>query len=38
MVNEIPGATLPVEPGVGHELVRRSWSPVIPAVLRVSGG
>jgi pimeloyl-ACP methyl ester carboxylesterase len=38
MVAEIPGATLLVEPGVGHEFVRRSWSTVIPAVLRVSGG
>jgi pimeloyl-ACP methyl ester carboxylesterase len=38
MANEIPGATLLVEPGVGHEFVRRSWPIVIPAVLRVSGG
>jgi pimeloyl-ACP methyl ester carboxylesterase len=38
MVNEIPGATLLVERGVGHEFVRRSWSTVIPAVLRISGG
>ena len=38
MVAEIPGATLLVEPGVGHEFVRRSWPVVIPAVLRVSGG
>jgi pimeloyl-ACP methyl ester carboxylesterase len=38
MANEIPGATLLVLPGVGHEFVRRSWSTVIPAVLRVSGG
>jgi pimeloyl-ACP methyl ester carboxylesterase len=38
MANEIPGATLLVEPGVGHEFVRRSWPTVIPAVLRVSGG
>ena len=35
-VAEIPGATLLVEPGVGHEFVRRSWPIVIPAVLRVS--
>jgi pimeloyl-ACP methyl ester carboxylesterase len=34
----IPGATLLVEPGVGHEFVRRSWPTVIPAVLRISGG
>jgi pimeloyl-ACP methyl ester carboxylesterase len=34
----IPGATLLVEPGVGHEFVRRSWDAVVPAVLRVSGG
>ena len=38
MVAEIPGATLLVEPGVGHEFVRRSWPIVIPAVLRVSDG
>jgi hypothetical protein len=38
MVAAIPGATLLVEPGVGHEFVRRSWPVVIPAVLRVSGG
>jgi pimeloyl-ACP methyl ester carboxylesterase len=38
MVAEIPGATLLVEPGVGHEFVRRSWPIVIPAVLRISGG
>src|SRR5919112_893056 len=38
MANEIPGATLLVEPGLGHEFVRRSWPIVIPAVLRVSGG
>jgi pimeloyl-ACP methyl ester carboxylesterase len=38
MVAEIPGATLLVEPGVGHEFVRRSWPVVIPAVLRVSDG
>ena len=38
MVVEIPGATLLVEPGVGHEFVRRSWPVVIPAVLRVSDG
>jgi hypothetical protein len=35
--NEIPGATLLVERGVGHEFVRRSWSTVIPAVLQVDG-
>ena len=34
----IPGATLLVEPGVGHEFVRRSWPLVIPAVLGISGG
>jgi pimeloyl-ACP methyl ester carboxylesterase len=38
MANEIPGATLLVLAGVGHEFVRRSWATVIPAVLRVSGG
>jgi len=38
MVAAIPGATLLVEPGVGHEFVRRSWAVVIRAVLRVSGG
>jgi pimeloyl-ACP methyl ester carboxylesterase len=38
MVAEIPGATLLVEPGVGHEFVRRSWPVVVPAVLRVSDG
>jgi pimeloyl-ACP methyl ester carboxylesterase len=38
MANAIPGATLLVELGVGHEFVRRSWDTVIPAVLRVSGG
>lgn len=37
-VAAIPGATLLVEPGVGHEFVRRSWPLVIPAVLRISGG
>jgi pimeloyl-ACP methyl ester carboxylesterase len=37
MAAEIPGATLLVEPGVGHEFVRRSWSTVVPAVLRISG-
>jgi len=38
MAAEIPGATLLVEPGVGHEFVRRSWPIVIPAVLRISDG
>jgi pimeloyl-ACP methyl ester carboxylesterase len=38
MAAEIPGATLLVEPGVGHEFVRRSWPVVIPAVLRISDG
>jgi pimeloyl-ACP methyl ester carboxylesterase len=38
MANEIPGATLLVENGVGHEFVRRAWPTVVPAVLRVSGG
>jgi pimeloyl-ACP methyl ester carboxylesterase len=38
MVAEIPGATLLVEPRVGHEFVRRSWPAVIPAVLEISGG
>lgn len=38
MAAEIPGATLLVEPGVGHEFVRRSWPIVLPAVLRISGG
>jgi pimeloyl-ACP methyl ester carboxylesterase len=38
MAAEIPGATLLVEHGVGHEFVRRCWSTVVPAVLRVSGG
>jgi len=27
-----------IEPGVGHEFVRRSWPIVIPAVLRISDG
>lgn len=38
MADEIPGATLLIENGVGHEFVRRSWPTVVPAVLRVSGG
>jgi pimeloyl-ACP methyl ester carboxylesterase len=38
MAKQIPAATLLVEPGVGHEFVRRSWSTVVPAVLAVSGG
>jgi pimeloyl-ACP methyl ester carboxylesterase len=37
-VDGIPNATLLVEPGVGHEFVRRSWPIVSPAVLRISGG
>jgi pimeloyl-ACP methyl ester carboxylesterase len=38
MVAEIPGATLLVQRGVGHEFVRRSWPVVVPAVLRISDG
>lgn len=38
LAGAIPGATLLVEPGVGHEFVRRSWPAVVPAVLAVSGG
>ena len=38
MAAAIPGATLLVEPGVGHEFARRSWPVVLPAVLRISDG
>jgi pimeloyl-ACP methyl ester carboxylesterase len=38
LAGAIPGARLLVEPGVGHEFVRRSWAAVVPAVLAVSGG
>jgi pimeloyl-ACP methyl ester carboxylesterase len=33
----IPGANLLALPGSGHELPRRTWDVVIPAILRVSG-
>jgi pimeloyl-ACP methyl ester carboxylesterase len=33
----IPGANLLALPGTGHELPRRTWDVVIPAILRVSG-
>jgi pimeloyl-ACP methyl ester carboxylesterase len=33
----IPGASLLVLPGTGHELPRRTWDVAIPAILRVTG-
>ncbi len=38
LANEIPGARLLTLEGAGHELPRRTWCVVVPAILEVSSG
>ena len=38
LAREIPGAELLVLAGTGHELPRRDWDVVVPAILRVTRG
>ena len=38
LVREIPGARLVTLEGVGHELPRRTWDAVVPAILRHTAG
>jgi pimeloyl-ACP methyl ester carboxylesterase len=37
LAREIPGAELIVLEGTGHELPRRDWDVVVPAILRITG-
>ena len=37
LAREIPGAELLTLEGAGHELARRDWDVVVPAILRLSG-
>jgi pimeloyl-ACP methyl ester carboxylesterase len=36
LAREIPGAELLILEGAGHELARRDWDVVVPAILRIS--
>lgn len=38
LAREIPGAELLTLEGTGHELVRRDWDVVVPAILRITRG
>jgi pimeloyl-ACP methyl ester carboxylesterase len=37
LAREIPGAELLTLEGSGHELARRDWDAVVPAILRLTG-
>jgi pimeloyl-ACP methyl ester carboxylesterase len=36
LAREIPGAALITLEGVGHELPRRAWNAVVPAILELT--